>query len=96
MSAGITTNILSRDKLISITPFLRQSHMFVHPRFLVQVKAQVTIFIPKNVPVANAPAHHDEDLNNNRVSDLNDDTDGNSVSDFDEHVRFQLPFALVA
>ena len=92
MSAGITTNMLSRDKLIGITPFFRQPHMFVHPRFLVQVKAQVTIFIPKNAPVANAPARRDEDLNNNGVSDLNDDTDGDGVSDFDERVRFQSPF----
>lgn len=92
MSAGITTNMLSRDKLIGITPLFRQPHMFVHPRFLVQVKAQVTIFIPKNAPVANAPARRDEDLNNNGVSDLNDDTDGDGVSDFDERVRFQSPF----
>ncbi|MCW1967001.1 MAG: hypothetical protein KIH69_002625 [Anaerolineae bacterium] len=91
-SSAIVTSKFDDIRWLGVTALARQSQMLTTVSGLVEVRYKVTLLIPKNAPVANAPARRDEDLNSNGVSDLNDDTDGDGVSDFDERVRFQSPF----
>lgn len=91
-SVAIVTNKFDDIRWIGVTALARQSQMLTPVSGLAEVRYKVTILIPQNAPVANAPARRDEDLNSNGVSDLNDDADGDGVSDFDEQMRFQSPF----